>query len=301
MKIAVVPPACGILIVLSSMEVTRMTAYDLMIKTNHHLLRGGELTDVQKSRIVKEFLAARSDGRTRAQFYNGVKYPGNTDASGGRMYPDFFIPPYGDGKKYQTVIPMSPQTHILSANAYELEILRLLHLFSPNHPAVQEMVRKTLARLKTTCYGYHDCAVGECFHSSLIALRFLAAVSDDRVWMRKLAAHFRNHFGDKKRHSGVLWYYWLCLLELPMEIAGPEILRHEGDILRQLGRGYIMNSEQEKALHPVLLCVIRDLMARLPNYAHLKDCQPYVSEKDGRLRFPLDCEVPLLCESRALA
>jgi hypothetical protein len=62
--------------------------------------------------------------KAKQRFYIGVRYPGNTDKNGsGRMYPEYFIPPYNDGKKYQTLIPMSPKTHILSANSYELEII----------------------------------------------------------------------------------------------------------------------------------------------------------------------------------
>jgi hypothetical protein len=150
-----------------------MNAHELMIKTNHHLIKGGELTGPQKANIAAQFLLARSGARIKQSFYKGVKYPGNTDGDGRRMYPVFFIPPYNGGKKLQTVIPLTPKTHILSANSYELEIIRLLYLFLPDDAAVTEMVQKTLERLKTTCFGYAGCAMGECFHSSLIVLRFL--------------------------------------------------------------------------------------------------------------------------------
>ena len=38
-----------------------MTAYELMIKTNHHLIRGGELTDAQKANITRQLLTAKID------------------------------------------------------------------------------------------------------------------------------------------------------------------------------------------------------------------------------------------------
>ena len=205
-----------------------MTAYDLMIKTNHHLLRGGTLTDAQKAGIARQLLAARSDERTRQNFYRGVRYPGNADANGGgRMYPAYFIPPYNGGKKLQTVVPMSPKTHILSANAYELEIIRLLHLFAPGDPAVKSMVNGTLGRLRTTCFG-NGCAAGECFHSALPVLRFLAAAAPgETAWINKLIAFLNEHIDEKlkakKCNNGVLRYYRLCLSELPNGIAAPEI------------------------------------------------------------------------------
>ena len=152
-----------------------MTAYELMVKTNHYLIKGGELTDAQKTNIIRQLLAAKSTPQQAVRFYAGVRFPGNTDSSGRRMYPEFFIPPYNGGEKYKTVLNQTPKTHILSANLYELEILRLLHLFAPDDTEIKNMVEKTLARLKTTCFGNEDDGVGECFDTNLIVLRFLAA------------------------------------------------------------------------------------------------------------------------------
>ena len=59
-----------------------MTAYELMIKTNHHLIKDGELTDAQKSNIAGQLLAARSDGRTKQSFYKGVNAPEYLSALG---------------------------------------------------------------------------------------------------------------------------------------------------------------------------------------------------------------------------
>lgn len=274
---------------------SQMTAHELVIKTNHYLIKGGELTDSQKANIVRRLLAAQSNERTKQSFYRGVKYPGNVDKNGsGHMYPEFFIPPYNDNKKYQTVIPVSPKTHILSANAYELEIIRLLFVLAPEDSEVQEMTQRTLVRLKTTCYGYNDCAVGECFHTALIVLRFLAAASpSDSEWINKLLAFFKRNIDAKLAlrgkgvHGNVLWYYWLCLSELPAKAAEPEILRYKDKIIAQLSRSCVMNSEKDKIHHPVMLCAARDALSRLPDYAYIKDRQPYVSAKDGRLHFDM--------------
>ena len=272
-----------------------MTAYDLMIKTNHHLIKGGNLTEPQKANVVRQLLEARSDERTKQSFYKGVKYPGNTDKNGsGHMYPVFFIPPYNNNKKYQTVIPMSPKTHILSANAYELEIIRLLYLVAPDDPTIQDMVNKSLERLKTTCYGYHDCTVGECFHTALIVLRFIAAAApSDTGWIDKLLIFFKRHMDEKLTlrgkgvHGNVLWYYWLCLSELPSPLAEPEIRRYKDKIIGQLSRSSVINSENDKINHPVMICAIRNALARLLEYNYIKDRQPYLNEKDGRLHFDM--------------
>ena len=107
-----------------------MTAYELMIQTNHHLIKGSELTEPQKQNIVRQLMAARTTPEQAKRFYIGVKFPNNTDENGRQMYPLFFIPPYNNGKKYKTIFNQTPKTHILSANMYELEILRLLYLFT---------------------------------------------------------------------------------------------------------------------------------------------------------------------------
>jgi len=198
-----------------------MTAYDLTIQTNRHLMQGGTLTGAQKASVARQLLAARSDERAKQNFYRGVRFPGNTDSGGRRMYPAYFIPPYNGGKKLQTVIPMSPRTHILSANAYELELLRLLHLFAPEEPAVKEMIRGTIDRLRTTCFG-NGCAAGECFHAALPVLRFLAAAAPgETAWIKKLIDFFDERIDEKlklkKCGKGVVRYYQLCLAELPAD------------------------------------------------------------------------------------
>ena len=67
-----------------------MTPYELMIKTNHYLIKGGCLTTPQKQNIVCQLLTARSTLEQAERFYCGVKFPGNTDSSGRHMYPSFF-------------------------------------------------------------------------------------------------------------------------------------------------------------------------------------------------------------------
>jgi hypothetical protein len=266
-----------------------MNAYELMIKTNHHLIKGGELTAPQKANIVRQLLDARSDDKTKQSFYKGVKYTDNIDSEGDvtGTYPGYYIPPYNGNKKYQTVIPMSPKTHILSANSYELEIIRLLYLFAQEDSSVKDMIRGTLKRLKTACFA-NECVMGECFHTLLPVLRFLAAVKpDDKAWLNKLAKKYNKHFSDAKRHSGVTGYYGLCLSELPIEIAEPEIMKRKDEMLRHLTRSSVMNSENDKINNPVWICMTRNCLCRLPEYEYIKNRQPYLNDKDGRLYFDM--------------
>jgi hypothetical protein len=181
----------------------------------------------------------------------------------------------------QTVIPMSPGTNIVADNAYEFEILRLLHMFQPDDETAY-MLEATANRLKHTCFGYKSCHYAECFEAGMMVLRFLSfAVTNDRDWIQKQITMYNSHFGDRRRHSGVQKYYWLILSDMPFDIAEAEIMRQKEAIIDHLNRTYLIKSGNED----VALCAVRNALARLPEYSTIKDRQPYVDEETGRLRF----------------
>lgn len=249
-----------------------MTSYDLMIRTNHDLIKGWRPDSAQADAIVSQFLADRS-----------------ASGQGGGRYPMFFIPPENGGRKFKTVLGQVPRTQILSANMFELETLRLLNLFAPEDAEVKEMTAKTLDRLRTTCFGYRDDGLGECFDASLVVLRFLAAAAPaEKDWIQGRIDNYNRHYGDKKRAWFLLWYYWLCLSELPFETARPELEKHKKAMLHWLSeKSLVMNSETDRQIHPVIFCMLRNALARYPEYAYIKERQPYVSDKDGRLHFDM--------------
>jgi hypothetical protein len=205
------------------------------------------------------------------------------------MYPLFYITPYNEGKKLNTLLNQTPKTHILAANMYELEILRLLHMFVPEDVSVKTMISETLKRLKTTCFGYQQCGLGECFDASLVVLRFICTVSpDDTAWITSRIQNYYSHVKEKKRPSYVEWYYWLCLSEMPFDIAKSEIDKYKADMLNRLrNKSFVMNSEHDKIIHPVIISILRNNIARYPEYEYIKDREPYISEKDGRLHFDM--------------
>jgi hypothetical protein len=258
-----------------------MTAYELMIKTNHHIIKDGELTDAQKANIVRQLLAARTDERDILNFYKKIKADGGT-------YPGYYLPPYNDNKKYQTVIPMSPKTHILSMNAYEMEILRLLYLFAPENLIVKDMVRGTFKRLENSCPG-GDCCQGECFHSSLPVIRFFSvAALHDKPWIKRLVDKINKGI-DRKYKDNATAYYWLCLSELPYDIAEPGLLKYKNEFIARLEKSVSMNTEKAKMYQSVFYYVYRDCLSAFSEYSYIKNRQPYVSEKDGRLCFDMSC------------
>ncbi|MBN2853244.1 MAG: hypothetical protein JXQ23_10970 [Clostridia bacterium] len=269
-----------------------MNTYELMIKTNHFLIKGGTFTEKQKQNIVKQFMSAVITSDKAQKFYRAVRFPGNIDQNGRRMYPIFFLPPYNNGNKLKTIFNQTPKTHILSANMYELEIIRILHILDPENETVKEMVEQSLRRLRTTCFGNEDGGEGECFDTSIVVLRFLAQVApSDTKWIKSRIDNYNNHVDEKKRPWFSKWYFWLCLSELPFDIAKPEIEKYMPTILNWLcKKSCVMNSEHDKTIHPVLFFMLRNILVRFPEYEYIKNRQPYIGEKDGRLYFDMSIQ-----------
>lgn len=238
-----------------------MTPYEAMVAVNHRMIRYGadSVSAEEQAVLVSVFLSAVTDREKAERFYAAVRFPGNCDKSGRRLYPAFLIPPYNGGKTYATILGQVPRTHILSANGYELEILRLLHLLAPDHPAVQDMNDKTLDRLRHTCFANEDDGLGECFDTNLIALRYLGTVSPASTgWMRERTDVFHRHYGEKKRPWQTMWYYYLCLSELPYSVVSADLERYRNAMLRFLETyGGVTGERQELLLAILRQCVRR--------------------------------------------
>ena len=244
-----------------------MTLYELMLKTNHHLICETKpyLTDAQKAYITGRFLDGISSQEECLRFYRGVRFPDNRDCTGRRMYPEYFIPPYNDGKKYKSVLGQTPTTHIFSANLYELEIIRLLALFSAGDRDVDRIVSHTLARLKTTCFGWGDDGVGECFDTSLVVLRFLAAAAPhEDAWIASRISNYLRHKDDKKRPPQTEWYFRLCLTELPASIAVPHLTVQKQALTSLQAQKVNLSISSDPAYQPIGSVILRRCLDRLP-------------------------------------
>lgn len=258
-----------------------MLAYETMIITNHEIIQIGKPDAKRSEEIVGILLSEANKGNAKISAKGNHRNP---------MYPFYYLPPSPDGKKLKTIFGQTPKTQILSANMYELEILRLLKLLAPENEQVKQMVDGTLKRLKETCFGFQDDGVGECFDASLVVLRFLAAAAPkDTVWIKSRIENYKRHVNDKKRPWFCSWYFWLCLSELPFALAQEEIEKDKENMLDWLWKkSAVMNSENDRVIHPVLFCMLRNIIAKYPEYAYIKERLPYVGEKDGRLHFDME-------------
>lgn len=259
------------------------TPYETAIRTDRQMIQSGGIQDLppsQKSQIAAILLSAHTP---QAQ----ARRAGN----GRRLYPEIFLPPVG-GKRLKTIFGQTPKTQIFAANLYELEITRLLCLLAPESPQVPPIRDAVLERLGHTCFGAQDDGVGECFDTSLVVLRFLcAAAPEEEAWIRGRMENYLRHKDEKKRPWFSQWYYWLCLSEAPLPLAEEELRRNLPPMLHWLNhRSFVMHSEHDRTVHPVLACMLRNAAARLPEYAYIRKREPFVGKKDGRLHFDMSRE-----------
>lgn len=254
---------------------------------NSRLIEGDFISSAEKQIITEAFLSGISDRRAVIRFHNGVKAPKAEDGDPRRIYPELYIPPYNDGKKHMTLTGFLPKTHILSSNAYELEILRLLALFIPEDKKVISMLSHTRERLKTACFA-GSCFLGECYETGLVTLRFInTAYPMDLIWRINLLEKTMLHFDDKKRHSGTRFYLWLSLSELPFDIALPFIKKYENELCKHLRRGCLINCDFDLKINTLNKNIIRNCLSRLGKYEYLKQRRPYIDDRDGRLYFDM--------------
>ncbi len=270
-----------------------MQAYETMIETDRALIKAGgpqKMTEARKQQVAGILLSAQSTGDQVQRYSAGVRR--TSQGKGARLYPECFIPSYHEGKKRKTLLNQTPKTQIFFANMYELELVRLLCLLAPEDQKVMALRDSVLGRLKTTCFGSQDDGVGECFDTSLVVLRFLGtAAPGETGWIQSRMENYLRHKDDRKRPWFSQWYYWLCLSEIPLSIAGPELEQNLPPMLHWLcNRSFVMHSEQDRTVHPVCACLLRNAVARCPEYAYIKDRKPYISKKDGRLYMDMQAE-----------
>ena len=261
-----------------------MDPHELLCRTNWDLIKGKCFSDEQKAEISAMLLSAADQEDAARRSRRSAKAPDD----GRVMYPYFFRPPHNNGHTLMTINGVKPKTQILSANHYELEILRLLALWRPGDDTVRCMLSETKERLSKACYGKF-CSTGECFETSIVALRFLAtAFPDEEEWISTLTESIRDEIDNKpkgkKRHSGTTFYYWLTLTDVQAPIAISEIKRYESLLIHHLSRSYSYQNAYDRVYNPIAKYIVRNCLARLPEYQHIKGIEGYAGS-DGRFHF----------------
>lgn len=161
-----------------------MDIYQIIEEVNKKEIMGEEICPEDKERMVS-FLLAGAVGREETNHQERHMPAAGSKAYMGYLYPVFFLSPHEE-KKHRLFQGFLPKTYILAGNYYELESLRILVKFAPDHPRVRQMTVATVNRLRHTCFG-NSCMKGECLAAGISVLRFLAAACpNDEEWIEKL-------------------------------------------------------------------------------------------------------------------
>ncbi len=259
-----------------------MERYEIFSTWNEKRLQGCEINAEERRMWTSQLIQGAAAPSKSARYMTG-QYR--------HMYPLFYIPPYNAGAKLRLLSGELPKTHLLSANHYELEILRLLALYDRENEQVAEMLEKTAQRLQTTCFA-HFCADGECPGATVSFIRFWSAYQpQDAQTIEDILAKL-HAYHDEKGHwqQGFdipKFYYWLALSELSAPRAEEEIACSRDWLLSLLRRGWLVRESGADSFNIRLKYIVRNTLARLPGLELLRKASIFIGQ-DGRCY----CEMP---------
>lgn len=273
-----------------------MEKYKLLCELIRKKQFGENITKEEKSETVSVFLSGRNSPAEIAQYKKRMRVNPNGDC----LYPDYYLPPYHNGKKLRLVQVYLPKTNLLYANHYEAEILRLLVKFAPEHEIVKDMVCHTLKRFEKTCFG-NSCTQGECIAAGICVLRLLAAIQPmDETWIDKLLTPLGEAFlsfgaGQAASRKEIpLSYLLMAFTDINNEKT-KNLLEQKREWLIQLLRkgwltGKLSNGKISEGDTYNLLgkYIIRNAVYTLPEYPDKENYRIYVNDMDGRCY----CNIP---------
>lgn len=180
---------------------------------------------------VPNSLAATLDAINEAYFYDhspskiqvkeAAEWIASRQAKTGR-YTGCFMPTdgdYGEGVGVLLFTGEKLQTRLATRNILTAEAARALVLLDGSSAEAQDMLVRTNRWLFEQCFS-RSCTIGECAHSTVGLMRYLAVARLDDV-ERRLAAHvavLSEHRDGKGRWARFPFYYTLLALT---EIALP--------------------------------------------------------------------------------
>lgn len=267
-----------------------MEKYQKLMELNRKQVMGEEITALEKENFVRLCKSEICSREKILRYKRSMKVNAETDC----MYPNFFIPPFNNNKKLRLVQGFLPKTHILYANHYELEILRLLVMFAPEDETVKRMVDNTQKRLKNTCFG-KSCPQGECKAAGISVLRFLAsACPEDKLWIKRLTNFLGEIFlslgaGQAASRYGIpMSYLLMAFTDINNEDTRELIeqkdewllgLLRTGWITGRLSNGKISEGDTYNLLGKYIL---RNAIGTLPGNEDIEKHAIYVNEEYER-------------------
>ncbi|MHC1694247.1 MAG: hypothetical protein AB9835_03000 [Eubacteriales bacterium] len=232
------------------------------------IIEGLDYSDSDKKVICSSLLKAQ-DIQGAKKFHIGVRHADNSDG----MYPIFYVPPYNGNRKNRLVTGELPKTHILSANHYELEIVRLLLRWGREDTMVQDIAEATRQRLTRPCFA-RFCPQGECVGAGVSALRFF---SEDSLFspgiarlLNPLGELFLDHRSQKAKDLP-FYYFLLALSELSDKTSLQLLSAKQEYLLELLGKDWLTGPAEGDTYNATRKYVLRNALSRLPRFSYLRD------------------------------
>lgn len=264
-----------------------MTTYEILCNTNWEMIKGKIFSDTEKQEITKSLLSAVSSEDTIYRFHKGVKAPDD----GRIMYPLFYIPPYNDGKKFRLITGELPKTHILSANHYELEILRILALWDKDNPKVQFMLDETSKRLNTTCFA-HSCSLGECISVGVSVLRFLSVIRPrNDEWINEILTSLLKEYNNGTKGSTnkniPVFYMYAAISDIANGLCRELVENKKEWLMYMIQRDKFRKGSNKPPVYRdlynvTLLYVLKNALSILPEFEYIENRPVVISENDNR-------------------
>lgn len=267
-----------------------MERYHIMNDLNRGMIMGENIGS-NKQKMALEYLINHKNMQQEVlSFHKGMKVKETLSP----MYPYFYIPSFNNGKKLRLITGYRPKTYLLTANHYELEILRLLALFNNNNETVKRMVQETIKRLQNTCFGNY-CTQGECLIAGICVLRLLAVVRpDDESWMNKLLLPLRDKLCSLGQEQALVQkevpmpYLLLAFSDINNDITKEAIFIKKEWLLSLLRRGWITGKilngkvSEVDTYNLLIKHIIRNALGTLPEFKNIEEHRIYVNEQDNR-------------------
>lgn len=182
----------------------------------------------------------------------------NVDKTKGNMAPTFLNMDGHIPNEFRTITGYKPKTKILYGNYCELELLRILYLLKPSRTDFSWLYETVRDRIKETCFG-RFCPTGECFETSIIALRFIATVfPEEKLWMDMYVTHIAQTIFKQSRKISkrTRLLFGQVLSELRREKDGQLI----DEILGYIDIDHLHNIS--KVSHEINACILYSSMRR---------------------------------------
>jgi hypothetical protein len=231
-----------------------MNLYETMLSVEYSLILDQEYEAAAKRAVVNQLLSYRSKYSDVQKFHAGIaaslhygRYSAFDEYGLSPMYPQIFIPPfintteaeYGNspyGAKYRLVTGYMPKTLMLSSNAYELGVMRLLGLFGADDKTAERMNREVYERLEKGILRnlLARGAKNEHYLLAVAVLRYLNTSTTNTATLKSLLNLIEYSEESKSFSDSEVLFKYLAYSEIPSEIIKETLIGYQSDILKRL-------------------------------------------------------------------